>query len=121
LRSLLRVRIERFRHLYAGLLCTIDTASGPLAVYGALMALEPPRVDFLLPHAAWDVPPVRTPGRDSQYADWLIASFDRRLAAGRPAGVRTVESMLPTLAGGGSTTEAPGVAPSRLAVIETDA
>ncbi|MGA2825238.1 MAG: FxsB family cyclophane-forming radical SAM/SPASM peptide maturase [Streptosporangiaceae bacterium] len=120
IRAIGLLRTERFRRLYAGLLCTIDIASEPLAVYDALMALEPPRVDFLLPHATWDAPPARTPGRGSQYADWLIAIFDRWVADGRPTSVRTFESILSTLTGGGNTTEALGLAPSSLAVIETD-
>lgn len=46
-----------YRRLFAGLLCTIDVENDPLAVYDALVALRPPRIDFLLPHATWDVPP----------------------------------------------------------------
>jgi uncharacterized protein len=77
-------------------------------------------VDFLLPHATWDEPPPRDPGRDEQYADWLIAIFDRWVADGRPTGVRTFESILSTLTGGESSTEALGLAPVTLATIETD-
>jgi uncharacterized protein len=111
---------ERFRHLFAGLLCTIDVANDPVAVYEALIALEPPRVDFLLPHATWDEPPYRAMGAPSQYGDWLIAIFDRWLSDGRPMGIRTFESVLSTLSGGGNLTEALGLAPASLAVIETD-
>lgn len=42
IRAIGLLRTKRFRHLYAGLLCTIDTANDPLAVYDALRALEPP-------------------------------------------------------------------------------
>lgn len=114
------LRTDQFRRLYAGLLCTIDVTNDPVAVYEALMALGPPRVDFLLPHATWDAPPPRAPGRDSEYADWLIAIFDRWLADGRPTKIRTFESILSTLRDGDSYTEALGLAPSSLAVIETD-
>ena len=48
---------SRFRQLYSGLLCTIDVANDPLVVYQTLMDLQPPRIDFLLPHATWDHPP----------------------------------------------------------------
>ena len=114
------LRTRRFRHLYAGLLCTIDVANDPVAVYETLIALEPPRIDFLLPHATWDDPPARTAGTGTEYADWLIAIFDRWVADGRPTSVRTFESIMSTLAGGGSLTEALGLAPSSLVVIETD-
>src|ERR1700761_1237523 len=120
IRAIELLRTGRFRPLYAGLLCTIDVANDPLAVYDALMALEPPRVDFLLPHATWDDPPPRVAGRDEQYADWLIAIFDRWLTDGRPTSVRTFESIESTLSGGDSLTAALGLAPTTLAVIETD-
>jgi uncharacterized protein len=109
-----------FRDLYAGLLCTIDIANDPLAVYDSLVALEPPRLDFLLPHATWDVPPARNASDGTEYADWLIAIYDRWAAQGRPVQIRTFDSILSTLAGGRSFTEALGLEPVTLAVIETD-
>jgi uncharacterized protein len=120
IRAIELLRSGRFRHLYAGLLCTIDVANDPEAVYDALTQLDPPRIDFLLPHATWECPPTRTPGADAEYADWLIAIFERWLAAGRPVAVRTFESVISTLTGGGGTTEALGLAPATLAVIEAD-
>ena len=120
IRAIELLQTERFHHLFAGLLCTIDVANDPIAVYGTLRSLRPPRVDFLLPHATWDQPPVRTERAASEYADWLIAIYDRWLADGRPFGIRTFESVLSTLAGGEPLTEALGLAPSDLAVIETD-
>jgi uncharacterized protein len=114
------LRTPRYRDLYAGLLCTIDVANDPVTVYESLMALAPPRIDFLLPHANWDTPPARPGGAATAYADWLITIFDRWLADGRPAGVRTFDSVIATAAGGESLTEALGLAPSDLVVVETD-
>jgi uncharacterized protein len=110
----------RFRALYAGLLCTIDVANDPVLVYQSLMELRPPRIDFLLPHATWDHPPYQPPATATAYADWLIAIFDRWLADGRPAQIRTFDSILSTLGGGQSFTEALGLEPTGLVVIETD-
>ena len=98
----------------------IDVANDPVAVYDALASLDPPRIDFLLPHATWDEPPVRAPGAPSQYADWLITIYDRWLAARRPMRIRTFDSILSTLNGGDSQTEASGLGPVELVVIETD-
>src|SRR6266567_6314318 len=114
------LRSPAFRHLYAGLLCTIDIANDPVAVYEALAELGPPRIDFLLPHATWDTPPARNRPGDSEYADWLIAIYDRWAAQGRPVQIRTFDSVLSTLDGGASFTETLGLEPSDLAVIETD-
>ena len=120
IRAISLLRNGRFRSLYAGLLCTIDVANDPLAVYDSLMDLRPPRIDFLLPHATWDHPPSRRAGAESEYGDWLIAIFDRWLAQGSPVRIRTFDSIMSTLRGGPSYTEALGVEPVPLAVIETD-
>ena len=120
IRAIGLLREGRFRPLYAGLLCTIDVANDPLMVYDSLMDLRPPRIDFLLPHATWDHPPARTAGTGREYADWLIAIFDRWWADGRPVQIRTFDSIISTLHGGPSYTEALGLGPAPLAVIETD-
>jgi uncharacterized protein len=114
------LRQKRYRHLFAGLLCTIDTANDPIAVYDALAALEPPRIDFLLPHATWDEPPVRPDDAPTVYADWLTAIFDRWNGQGRPMPVRLFDSVISTLSGGPSLTESMGLGPADLVVVETD-
>ncbi|MFI6701669.1 radical SAM/SPASM protein FxsBH, inactivated beta-hydroxylase extension form [Streptomyces sp. NPDC050509] len=114
------LRQDRYRHLDLGLLCTIDAANDPVAVYDALDALDPPRIDFLLPHATWDEPPPRPDGSPTAYADWLLAVFDRWDARGRPMPVRLFDSVLSTLTGGPSLTESLGLAPTDLVVVETD-
>jgi hypothetical protein len=89
-------------------------------VYESLLELDPPRLDLLLPHATWDAPPPRPAGAGTGYADWLIAVFDRWQADGYPVRIRTFDSIIATLAGGESGTEALGLAPVRMVVIETD-
>jgi uncharacterized protein len=91
-----------------------------MAVYETLTSFYPPRIDFLLPHATWDNPPVRTAATESQYADWLTTIFDRWLAEGRPVQIRTFDSVISTLTGGDSLTEALGLAPVTVVIIETD-
>lgn len=51
------LRLPEHRHLYQGLLCTVDVANDPVAVHDALTSLDPPRIDYLLPHSTWDSPP----------------------------------------------------------------
>ncbi len=115
------LRRPEFRHLYAGLLCTIDVENDPVAVYDALVELDPPRIDFLLPHATWDVPPKRPAGAgEHPYADWLLAVYDRWQAQGRPVPVRSFDSIHRTLRGQSSLTESLGLDPADLVVIETD-
>lgn len=114
------LRQERYRHLNLGLLCTVDISNDPVAVLDALTELEPPLIDFLLPHATWDDPPPRPDGSPTAYADWLLAVFDRWQEQGRPVPVRIFSSVASTLNGGPSLTESLGLAPTDLVVVETD-
>ncbi|MGW0810191.1 FxsB family cyclophane-forming radical SAM/SPASM peptide maturase [Nonomuraea sp. NPDC002799] len=111
------------RHLYGGLLCTIDLANDPLETYAALVAFQPPMIDFLLPHGTWDAPPPgRPPSQDkTPYADWLIEIFDRWYGTDRDETVvRLFHEIMRLLVGGASASEAVGLTPSSLVVIETD-
>lgn len=114
------LRQDRYRHLDLGLLCTVDIANDPVAVLDALTGLEPPLIDFLLPHATWDEPPPRPDGSPTAYAEWLLTVFDRWQEQGRPVPVRLFSSVLSTLSGGPSLTESLGLAPTDLVVVETD-
>ncbi|MFE4977414.1 FxsB family cyclophane-forming radical SAM/SPASM peptide maturase [Kitasatospora sp. NPDC056651] len=110
-----------YRHLFAGLLCTMDVENDPVAVYRALAELRPPAVDFLLPHATWDEPPKRPAALGATpYADWLLTVHRLWETDGRPFAVRTFESVHRTLRGFSSLTESLGLEPSDLAVLETD-
>jgi uncharacterized protein len=89
-------------------------------VYEALLAEEPPRIDLLLPHATWDRPPPR-PGDDpTPYATWLGRVYERWVHDGRPVPIRLFDSLLSTAVGGPSFTEAVGLDPADVAVVETD-
>ncbi|MFD9303586.1 radical SAM/SPASM protein FxsB, inactivated metallohydrolase extension form [Streptomyces sp. NPDC060048] len=114
------LRTDPYRHLYQGLLCTVDVANDPVAVLDALVELAPPRVDFLLPHATWQTPPVRPDDAPDAYARWLLRVFDHWERRGRPVPVRLFDSLFSTLGGGPSLTESLGLAPTDLVVVETD-
>jgi uncharacterized protein len=116
-----RLRQDSFRHLFAGLLCTIDLRNDPAATYEALVAFEPPKIDFLLPHGTWDEPP---PGRspdpaDVPYAEWLITVFDTWYPDPR-VDVRLFEEIMRLILYDTSSGEAVGLAPARMVVIQTD-
>lgn len=119
--GLQRLTNPRYRHLFSGLLCTIDLHNDPIITYEALIAFEPPKIDFLLPHGTWESPPPgRMPGAaETPYADWLIAVFDHWYPAPRTR-IRLFEEIMSLILGGGSPAEMVGLSPSRLVVIETD-
>ncbi|MGW1022991.1 FxsB family cyclophane-forming radical SAM/SPASM peptide maturase [Streptomyces sp. NPDC002577] len=114
---------------FAGVLSTIDPASRPAEVYESLLALEPPSVDFLLPHAHWGSPPPghapAPPGRHRQphtpYGDWLAEVFDLWWSADHMrTGIRIFREILALLLSVPSTTESVGLSPMAAVVVETD-
>ncbi len=119
--ALRRLVDGRHRHLFSGLLCTIELRNDPVETYESLAAFEPPRIDFLLPHGTWESPPPgRIPGAaPTPYADWLIAIFDQWYPAPLTR-IRLFEEIMHLILGGTSGTETIGLAPSRIVVVETD-
>lgn len=114
---------DPYRNLFAGLLCTVDLCQDAVAVYEELLRFRPPRMDFLLPHGNWSArPPGRTADHASTpYADWLGAVFDRWYSAPRQeTDLRLFREIIHLLLGGVSHFEAIGLAPTTVAVIETD-
>ncbi|SNY58100.1 FxsB family cyclophane-forming radical SAM/SPASM peptide maturase [Actinoplanes atraurantiacus] len=120
LRALELLRRPAFRRLYSGLLCTVDVRSDPIRVYEALLAQAPPRIDFLLPHATWEAPPLRPGSAPAPYATWLSAVYRRWITDGRPVAIRLFDSLLALGEGRPSGSEWVGLDPVDLAVIETD-
>jgi uncharacterized protein len=109
----------RYRHLFEGVLCTVDTANDPARCYDALLALGPPALDFPLPHATWDHPGPRT-GPGAGAGRWLATVYDRWVATGRPVGVRLFEAAESLARGGGSGSELLGGLPAAALVVEPD-
>jgi uncharacterized protein len=122
-RGLEQLTSDPFRHLFSGLLCTIDPRNGPVDTYEALLRFSPPAIDFLLPHGNWsDPPPGRVPdSRETPYGDWLVAAFDRWYRAPRQeTRIRLFCELMKLLLGGWSATEEIGLSPVGIAVVETD-
>jgi uncharacterized protein len=110
--ALALLRRPEYRPAYGGILCTIDINNDPVAVYEAVLAEQPPRIDFLLPHATHDHPPPRR----GEYGRWLLRVHERWLADGRPIPVRLFDALGPD----GPGSEAVGLHPADIVVIETD-
>jgi uncharacterized protein len=114
-RALTLLAAPAHRSAYAGLLCTVDPATDPVACFETLLAYQPPAVDFLLPHTNWDQPPA------APLAEWLITVFDLWFDADRQkTRIRLFESIVDLLLGGASTSEQVGLSPVAVAVIESD-
>jgi uncharacterized protein len=112
-----------FHHLFSGILCTVDLRNDPLTTYEALREFDPPTVDFLLPHGNWSAPPpLRDPASAATpYGDWLVAVFDRWYGSQREEPeVRMFSEIMRLIMGRPSRTEAVGLSPARMVVVETD-
>jgi uncharacterized protein len=120
LRALALLRRPEYQRIFAGLLCTVDVRNDPITVYEALVAQEPPRIDFLLPHSTWDDPPPRPTDDQTPYHSFLACIYDRWRRDGQPVRVRLFESLMSTAEGGPSGSEWVGLDPADIAVIETD-
>ena len=73
--ALALLRRPEYRSIYAGILCTIDLANDPIAVYQALVAEEPPRLDLLLPHATWETSALPAAGMRQSLRELAHAGF----------------------------------------------
>jgi len=107
---------------FAGILSVVDLVNDPVETYEALLAYEPPMVDFLLPHANWGSPPPGgSTGVRAPYGEWLVAVFDRWYGAPvRETRVRFFEEVLNLVLGGQSHTEVVGLSPVATLVFNVD-
>jgi uncharacterized protein len=119
----------RHRASYAGVLCVVDPHEDPVELYESLLRLDPPAVEFLLPHANWTTPPpgIRggdpavAAGRPTPYGDWLCAVFDRWWHDDRRrTRVRLFQECVALLLGLPGTVETLGLQPFAAVVVETD-
>jgi uncharacterized protein len=112
----------RYRRIFSGLLAVVDVAADPLALYAELLSWAPPAIDVILPHGNWSTPPHgRPPNNDTPYADWLISLFDRWYSAPhQETNVRLFSEIIQLVLGGASRSEAVGLSPVGLVVVETD-
>jgi uncharacterized protein len=116
-----RLTASGYRHLFGGLLCTLDLANDPVVTYKALLEFRPPMIDFLLPHGNWDAPPPGHSRWTTPYGDWLVAVFDRWYAAPvRETQIRLFGEIIRLLFGRPSRSEAIGLSPVAVVVVETD-
>ncbi|MGW8850725.1 FxsB family cyclophane-forming radical SAM/SPASM peptide maturase [Streptomyces xiamenensis] len=112
-----------YRRMYGGVLCVVDPLTDPGEVYGSLLTLDPPSLNFLLPHGNWTTPPPGLPATDdaTPYGDWLAAAFDLWWNADRRrTRVRLFQEAIALLLGAPAATESLGLRPVSAVVIETD-
>lgn len=108
-------------HLFAGILAVVDLANDPVEVHDYLASFEPPVIDFGLPHATHDDPPLRNDAHLPEYGLWMSRIYDAWLA--RPDwqhSVRMLEDIVALSSGVLSAVETLGLAPPSTVVVESD-
>ncbi len=116
------LRSPRYRPLLAGLLCVIDPQTDPVRVTDYLLSLDPPGLDYLLPHYNWvNCPPGKK--HDPQaapFGDWLIAAYDHWFALKTTTRIRFFDAVMRRLFGAPSGVESVGTDAVDLIVVETN-
>lgn len=109
--------------VFRGILAVIEVTADPLAVFDFLAELNPPAIDFLLPHGNWQSLPPGKRGHLDQtiYAQWLKTIFDAWFD-GRHSHIRirTFEEIIEYELGGHGILETLGLAPVDLICIAAD-
>jgi len=121
-RALEQLASAPYRRIFSGILAVIDVDSDPLAFYDEALAWAPPTLDVILPHGNWTTPPpARRPDTSTPYAEWLMPLFDRWYSAPRQeTSIRLFSELIQLVLGGASRSEAVGLSPIGLVVVETD-
>ena len=112
------LRSPEFADCYSGFLCTVDVENEAVGTYEALLKFAPPALDLLLPHANHTS---GHPGKQRQYADWLISVFERWYGAPRQeTRIRLFSELIQLILGNPGEVEGLGLLPSTLVVVDTD-
>lgn len=122
-----RVRYDdRYHHLFRGILSVIDIRNDPVETYHTLRELQPPSIDFLLPHGNWQTLPYGLETDEARlkrpYGKWQAKVFDEWFPDETlMTRMRTFDSIINLLGGKRSNVESMGGnAESSLVVVETD-
>jgi uncharacterized protein len=120
--ALIRSRDE-WSGLLGGFLAVIDPKNDPVEVFSFFKSINARSIDLLLPDFNHDRPPPRSfDGYESEtaYGEWLARFFDAWFDEGSSMEIKYFEEIITLMLGGPSGTEAIGLTPVDLIVIETN-
>ena len=104
--------------MFAGILAVVDLANDPVAVHDHLAALQPPVIDFNLPHATHDTPPPRHDPGIPEYGRWLSAVFDTWTAGTWRHSIRILDDIIALSSGAHTSVESLGLHPPGIIVVQ---
>ncbi|UHG94922.1 hypothetical protein LQ777_29880 (plasmid) [Spirosoma oryzicola] len=103
-----------------GVLIVIDPTTDPIEVYDYFQSIGVDVLDFLLPDATFDHPPLRISPGDTSYADWLIQIFDRWFMVSKRPRIRMFDQLISLIIGREVTSERWGTGNNEYIVVETN-
>jgi uncharacterized protein len=124
MRGLDYLRSPAYASLFRRVLAVINIDADPIAFYKDLLALNPPEIDLLFPHATHDNPPPQPKDQARRtatpYADWLIPIFWSWRSNSSAPPLRLFRSIMRLDVGGASFTENIGPDTGGEVVVRTD-
>jgi uncharacterized protein len=110
------------RKIWGGFLAVINVNQEPAYILDHLIAFNPPSIDFLEPHGAWDkLPYGKLAPDDTRYGDWLIRLFDYWFySENARIPIRKFDEIIEHIYGGVGSLESFGLEPVDLLTIATD-
>jgi uncharacterized protein len=112
--------LQEYPKTFMGILSVVDPRITPKDLFEFFAPLNPPQLDFLLPDANYLTPPPFRNESPDIYVNWLLQAFDLWYDTYPDLKVRHFDTLLSTLAGIPSGTDAFGLGDVTLLSIETD-
>jgi uncharacterized protein len=104
-----------------GILCVIDITADPISTYRHFKQLASDNVDFLLPDANYEKPPVFNNTDDlTPYGDWLIQIFDDWMVDPNRISIRFFRNIMQSILGKNIGSDTLGQGHNEVLVIETN-
>jgi uncharacterized protein len=104
-----------------GLLCVIDIGADPVATYNHFKQLQSDNVDFLLPDANYEKPPLTFVTSDeTPFGDWLIKIFDQWSIDKERISIRFFRNIMQSILGKNIGSDMLGQGNNEVLVIETN-
>jgi len=112
--------LKKFPKNFSGVISVIDPLTDPDLILSFFSELKPPSLDFLLPDANHVTPPKHRDLKPDIYEKWLIKAFDLWFDQYPDLPIRFFDTLLNSIAGLPSQTDAFGFGDISLLSIETD-
>lgn len=113
-------KLKEYKNIFTGIISVINPSSNPEELFIFFEQFDPPQIDFLLPDANYLTQPLYRDKNPNIYVNWLINAFNIWFEKFSYLKVRTFDTILGSIVGIPSGTDAFGFGDISIIVIETD-